>query len=141
MHHADCRSEVIDADPLDRVWERLAQTDDSCINGDHCFGYREHVESVEESLDATGWVRWKQVSRLGDWIRTDRVATLTGEVRNHLDELVRRADEPNPDNLKDKLFFEERLGNMPNGFFWSKLHLFEGFRPLLDEDVTDFVCE
>lgn len=137
---ADCRSEVIDSAPLYQFFDTLSQDYDGYINGDESFGWHRNVNTVQEALNEIGWFGLEQVRRLRDWLDPELAKQMEEEIRIRLQDIVSQADEENPDNLKDKLFYEERLGNMLNGFSWAKLHRLEGFRPLVDEDVIDFVC-
>ncbi|MCP4275070.1 MAG: hypothetical protein GY779_01810, partial [Gammaproteobacteria bacterium] len=136
---ADCAAEVIDSSPLTRLWRQLGQQFDCFINGDESFGWRDATSSIPDALTKIGWFHLDQAPRVGDWIRPDIAHDLRKEIDRRLTELVVRADQTDPNDLKDKLYYEQRLGNKINAFAVHRLYAMEQARPLMDEDVIDFV--
>ena len=138
---ADTRSEVLDSAPLHRFWETLSQNFSGFINGDESFGWHANVNSVSAALDEIGWFRLEQVSRLNSWLEPKLGRELAKDIQIHLERIVGNVKSDGADNLKDELYYVERLGNMLNGYYWSKLGVWEGYRPLIDEDVIDFITK
>ncbi|HDZ77883.1 MAG TPA: hypothetical protein ENH39_01075 [Gammaproteobacteria bacterium] len=136
----DCAAMVIDSAPLTRLWGQLAQQFGCFINGDECFGWHDSITSVSGALTEIGWFHIDQVPRVADWINRDIVSDLRNKINQRLDNLVASADQDDPNDLKDKLYYEERLGNMLNAFTAQRLNALEPARPLVDEDIIDFVA-
>jgi len=137
---ADCAAMVIDSAPLTRLFGQLGQQFGCFINGDECFGWHDSITSVSDALTEIGWFHIDQVPRVADWINPDIASDLRNNITQRLDDLVASADQTDPNDLKDKLYYEERLGNMLNAFTAQRLHALEPARPLVDEDVIDFVA-
>lgn len=136
---ADCGAEVIDSAPLTRLWGRLGEQFDGFVNGDECFGWHGLVSSERAAFTEIRWYRLQQASRLADWLNADARRELENKVDQRLNELACEGGPMRPNDLKDWLYYEERLGKMLNAFTASRLMDLEPLRPLVDEDVIDFV--
>lgn len=134
---ADGRVQIIDA-PSNR-WEYIASQYQSMFIGDHCFGFKGHVSSAAEALDTVGWWNLDAVPRIADWIKPEVRNEMQAGISTLQEKLIQDANVSNFDDLKNKLFFYERLGNMANGFSARRLRVAEQARPFLDEEVIDCI--
>ena len=133
--------EVIDAPSLVTMWKDLGVRFDTFINGDECFGWKPHVDSYEKALNSNVIYRMKQVARLSKWLKKKYKTDIIKRIDYDLDTLIRDNKLDNPDDTKDLLYYKERLYNEVNAFTAPKLKTFEQARPLIDEDVIDFISK
>lgn len=133
----DGRVQVVDA-PSNR-WEYLGSKFAAFFNGDKFFGWGKSVVSVNQALDTLGWWNVDKVPRIADWIIPDELKQIRSGIAETQRSIVAHANEPDPNDLKDKIYYEERNGNMINGYSARRLWFMEQLRPLLDEDVTEFI--
>jgi len=135
----DCRAETVDTPSLGAFHVELAGSFDACINGDECFGWRKRVLTHESAFDAVGLFDLAAVNGLGDWFDRPIRRVLGEQIAATKGELRQACGDSEPNNLKDWLYYHSRLGNMLNAFSARRLRLYEQARPLIDEDVIDFV--
>jgi len=136
---ADCSVEVIDSAPLTLLWERLRGLFPAFINGDECFGWHGLVSSKQAAFSEIRWYRLSQAARVSDWINPRIKKDLAKIIDARLVDLEHECSSNRPNDLKDWLYYEERLEKMLNAFVASKLRSLEILRPLVDEDVIDFI--
>ena len=136
---ADCGAEVIDSAPLARLWGKLGEQFTGFINGDECFGWHGLISSKRAAFTEIRWYRLQQASRLADLLHREARRELEKKIDQRLNELADEGGVMSPNDLKDWLYYEERLGKMLNAFTASRLMDLEPLRPLIDEDVIDFV--
>ena len=136
---SDCGAEVVDSAPLTLLWEQLGDRFQGYINGDECFGWHGLVSTERAAFTEIRWYRLQQAARLADWLDPDVRAELECEIDERLKALAKASEEKRPNALKDWLYYEERLGKMLNAFSASKLRYLEPLRPLIDEDVIEFI--
>jgi hypothetical protein len=108
--------------------------------GDECFGWKGHVESRAAALDAVGWWNIDVAPRLSDWMKPHARKVIRRGIDATLSSLVEDAGQTLADDLKDKLYYVERMGNLLNGFSARRLSVAEQARPFLDEDVIEFLA-
>ncbi len=137
---SDGRAETIDAPTMGSVFGTISGRYRSFINGDECFGWQAIVNNRRHAFERVGILTLAHAVYLDDWI----LPSCRGSIQETLEErragLVAAANVRHPNNLKDWLYYHTRLGNMLNAFTGNKLRYLEQARPLVDEDVVDFVA-
>lgn len=136
---ADCSVEVIDSAPLTLLWEKLRGLFPAFVNGDECFGWHGLVSSKQAAFSEIRWYGLDQAARVSDWINPRVKKDLVKIIDARLVDLEHECSSNRPNDLKDWLYYEERLEKMLNAFVASKLRSLEILRPLVDEDVIDFI--
>ncbi|WP_022668866.1 asparagine synthetase B family protein [Desulfospira joergensenii] len=131
--------EVIDSPSLVNMWKDLGTRFDTFINGDECFGWKPYVDSYEKALNSNMIFRMNQMSRLCRWLNKNHKKDIIKRIDNNINSLIKNNKMPDPNNTKDLLYYKERLYNEVNAFTAPKLKIFEQARPLIDEDVIDFI--
>jgi len=134
---ADGRVQIIDA-PSNR-WEYIGSQYSSMFIGDQCFGWKNHVTTPDEALDMLGWYDMSVAPRIADWIRPTKLKEINKGIKEWRTRLIDYSADDDANNIKDKLYYTERLSNMLNGFSARRLAVAEQARPLLDEDVIAFI--
>jgi hypothetical protein len=135
----DGRSEVLDSPSLTKLWPSLSGHYKSFLIGDEWFGWKGEASDASDALFKIGWWDLTQVARLKDWIRRDHLRNNNNELEKTLSRIVESASEPDPTNLKDKLYYQERIGNLLHGALSGKLPWMQPGQPFLDEDLIDFI--
>lgn len=135
----DGRVQVLDS-PSNR-WEHIGKRYDCIYIGDECFGWGRTTSTISEALDVIGWFNIDKTHRIADWLKSRARRSIYSEIQIIQDKLVSQSGETNPDNIKDKLYYTERMGNMLNGYGARRLWLMEQARPFLDEDVIEFISK
>ena len=136
----DCRAEVFDTVPSPRVVGELAVAHAAFISGDSFPGRAHGVESTDAALRAVHFHPLASMPWLArNWLRgpvRDQVQVLHRDLaRNWL----RGFGRPEPNVFRDRLFYRDRIGNYANALAAGKLRFLEQARPLLDEDLVDFL--
>lgn len=139
VRQVDGRVDVLDAAGLIHVNRDIGGRFDCYFNGDECFGWRGAARSTAQALDIVGWWNLDEVSRLADWIRPAKRREIHSGISELFEKIVSETGESSPTDLKDQLYYQERLGNLINGQVAGKLAFLEAARPLIDEDVVEFV--
>ena len=134
---ADGRVQMIDA-PSSR-WEHIGASFDGMWIGDECFGWKGSAKSGEQALDLIGWWNLDRARRAADWFKRPVARKIATEIAALRKQLLREVEWSDPDDAKDALYFSQRMGNLLNGYHARRLSVCEQLRPLLDEDVIDFV--
>ncbi len=134
----DCQAESVDFPQVIQVYPELAGEFSTFVNGDEAFGWRERAHTVDEARRLVGIFGLREVARLASWLVQDRRRELAERIDARIGEAVGDVREP-PNCLKDRLYYEQRIGNMLNAFTYARLRHFEQARPLLAEPVVDFV--
>lgn len=109
------------------------------LRGDECFGFTGHTTSQLEALARIGIYGIDDARPLGTLLRADLRASLSTRYADMLDAAV--ADSPGAsfDDMKDHLYFHQRLRHYLNVSSYYKLTALDVTNPLLDRDVLDFV--
>jgi asparagine synthase/glutamine amidotransferase-like protein len=136
---SDCRAETIDTPTMGDVFRLLSRKYSTFINGDECFGWGATVNSHTEAFKAVGILDFTDASSLRDWLIKKNKKETPLIIKRTLSALYKEANTVNTNDLKDLLYYENRMGNMLNGFTANKLRYLEQGRPLLDEDLMEFV--
>jgi hypothetical protein len=136
----DCRAELFDHAPPPRVVGELATAHAAFISGDSFPGRAPGVDSADAALRAVHFHPLASVPWLArNWLRgpvRDQVQALRRDLgRNWL----RGFGQPEPNLFRDRLFYRDRIGNYANALAAGKLRYLEQARPLLDEDLIDFL--
>lgn len=135
----DGRVQVLDS-PSNR-WEYIGEHYDCIFIGDECFGWGRTTSTISEALDVIGWFNLDQTHRIADWLKSGARRSIYSEIKIIQNHLVSQSGETDPNNIKDKLYYTERMGNMLNGYGARRLWLMEQARPFLDEDVIEFISK
>jgi len=133
----DGRVQVLDS-PSNR-WEHIGKHHDCIFIGDECFGWGRTTSTVSEALSVIGWFNLDSTHRIADWLKPEVRRSIYSEIKTIQNHLVSQTGETEPDNIKDKLYYTERMGNMLNGYGARRLWLMEQARPFLDEDLMEFI--
>lgn len=135
----DCRAEVVDVAPP-RVMRELAGQYGTFISGDEFPGRGNHVGSVAAALRSVHFHPLTSIPWLAQsWLRRPVRDRIRSKRRELAGEWLRAFGRPEPDQFKDLLFFRDRVGNFANALAGGKLRYLEQARPLLDEDIVDFL--
>lgn len=134
---ADGRVQIIDA-PSSR-WDFIGSLHQSMFIGDESFGWKAHVTSPGEALDSVGWWNIDASPRISDWLRPGVRERIRAHIERCQTDLMDICSESSADDLKDHLYYRERMGNLLNGFSARRLRVAEQARPFLDEDLIDFL--
>lgn len=137
----DCRADVLDAPSLVEFWQSLGEEHDSFFIGDECFGWRGEVNSSLEALDAIGWWGLEKSERIAGWFHPQVRRKVRRGIRRKLRSLLQIVGQPNYTDVKDRLYYQERFGNLLNGQLGAKQHFMVSAQPLVDEDVMDFISQ
>jgi hypothetical protein len=135
---ADGRVQMIDA-PSSR-WEHIGASFDAMWIGDECFGWKGDATSPGEALDLVGWWNLNMAQRVADWLRPAVKLRIREEISSVRQRLAEDPRGLSPNDLKDTLYFSQRMGNLLNGYHARRLNVCEQLRPFLDEDLIDFVA-
>lgn len=141
IFNVDCRVDVLDAPSLSHLWKNLGNSHDAFINGDEWFGWHDKAPTVDDAVDKVGWWNLDKVSRIADWINPDKKKDIKLQLGKTLQNLVDKTQTINANDIKDSLYYYERIGNMLNSQLISKLPFMHPIQPLLAEDVIEFVAQ
>ena len=133
----DGRVQVLDS-PSNR-WEYIGGCYDSIFIGDECFGWGETVSNIPDALDVVGWFNIDKTHRIADWLKPASRRSIRSQIEQIQRRLISESGEMEASNIKDKLYYTERMGNMLNGYGARRLWMMEQARPFLDEDIIEFI--
>ena len=134
----DCHAEAVDFPNVGGMYRNLAREFGAFVNGDEAFGWRERAGSPDDARRLVGIFTLGEVARLASWIPPSRQRELDEELEARIASAWPDDGTP-PDQIKDCLYYEHRLGNMLNAFSYARLRFLEQARPLVSEPVMDFV--
>jgi len=135
----DGRVHVLDS-PSNR-WEYIGEYYDCIFIGDECFGWGRTTSSISDALDVLGWFNLDKTHRIADWLKPGVRRSIFSKIELTQNYLVSQSCETDPNNIKDHLYYTERMGNMLNGYGSRRLWLIEQARPFLDEDLIEFITK
>lgn len=133
---ADCRAETVDTPSLGLLQDQLAETYDQFIQGDKSY-YGYHAASPDEALIQAGVFSFAFACRLGDLFDPAVLRHARSSIEHTLNDIRAAGINIDPQDLRDKIYFEQRLFNRQNAFTAANLRRFEQARPWLDEDLVD----
>jgi len=140
VRRVEGRAYVLDAPSLTNLWDKLGRYHNSFFNGDEWrVGWRGSANSIDQALDHIGLFCLDDASRINDWFSPSISASIIRAMRQTRLQIAAETNEKDLNNIKDKLFYQERTGNGHNCFTAARLDMLEQARPMLDEDVVDFV--
>lgn len=137
----DCRADILDAPPLVALWQELGTEYDGFIIGDECFGWRGTVTSPLAALDAIGWWGFEKSGRIASWFHPQARRKVGRGIKRKLRSLLQDIGQSDYTDVKDRLYYQERFGNLQNGQLGAKHHFMVSAQPLVDEDVMDFITQ
>lgn len=135
---ADCRAETVDTPSLGLMQDQLAETFDQFIQGDKSY-YGHHAATPDEALIQAGVLSFAHANRLGDMLDPAVFRHARSSIEHTLHDMRKSGLDLDPQDLRDKAYFEQRLFNRQNAFTAANLRQFEQARPWLDEDLVDFL--
>ncbi len=138
---SDSRAETIDTPKIGKFHRALAEKYKTYINGDECFGWQGSIGSSADAFSEVGLRNFSSVRRLWDWLDYDEREKISQSIKDKLNNMIRISNETESNDLKDHLYYEQRMGNMLNAFTAQKLRFMEQARPLLDEDIIEFITQ
>lgn len=135
---ADCRAETVDTPTLGLMQDQLAETFDQFIQGDKSY-YGHHAATLDEALTQAGVLSFAHANRLGDMLEPAVFHHARNSIESTRHDIRTAGLDLDPQDLRDKAYFEQRLFNRQNAFTAANLRQFEQARPWLDEDLVDFL--
>ena len=142
VSRADGRAFILDCPSLIYLWDKLSNEYDSFFNGDEWrVGWRGNASSIADALDSIGLFCFGDASRISDWFSPQVSKSISKAMKKRQLMIAENTGENNLSNVKDIAFYQERNGNGHNGFTAAKLALLEQARPMLDEDVINFITK
>ena len=135
---SDSQAETIDSPMLGGLFGRIADTHDAFVQGDKSV-YGRVPATAADAFEAAGIRGWAGARRFVDMLAPDVARTVCGELDADLARMRADGRHLSPIDLRDKLYFDQRLCNRQNGFTALKLRHMEQFRPWLDEDLVDLM--
>jgi hypothetical protein len=133
---ADCRAETVDTPSLGLLQDQLAETYDQFIQGDKSY-YGHHAATPDEALIQAGVFSFAFANRLGDLLDPAVFRHARSSIEHTLRDVRSAGRNIDAQDLRDKVYFEQRLFNRQNAFTAANLRRFEQARPWLDEDLVD----
>lgn len=138
--HSDGAAETIDSPTMAAALARIASTHDAFVHGDKSI-YGKVPGSAAEAFDSVGLWGLERASRFADMLDPGIRASAQEALRNELADLRTAGRHWHPVDLRDWLYFQQRLANRQNGFAAMKLRYLEQFRPWLDEDLVELLMQ
>jgi len=135
---SDCRAETIDTPTHGPLLDQLAGSFDLFVHGDKSF-FGSHAMTTMQALPSAGVFSFAEAARLGDMLDPAILRHAQANIDHTLHEILAAGAAIDPQDLKDKLYYEQRLVNRQNAFTAVNLRQFEQARPWLDEDLVDFL--
>jgi asparagine synthetase B (glutamine-hydrolysing) len=108
------------------------------IRGDECFGWEEHVGSVEEALLSLNLRAAGPLRLLGALVRPALYARICEGSAQALADEARELASAHPDDAKDMLYFRHRLQGYLGSAAYLKQVVLDHRTPLVDEALLDF---
>lgn len=134
---SDGRAETIDTPSIGAITGQLAQEFGFYMQGDKSF-YGKPASTAEEALDAAGVFSLRKHVRLHDKLSRDVARLVAVSMDESLERMVCGSSSVDANDLRDKIYYEQRLANRQNAFAAAGLRRIENGRPWLDEDLVDF---
>lgn len=135
---SDCRAETVDTPTLGPLLEQLGDAFDLSVQGDKSF-FGSHAATTAHALAAAGVFSFAAAPRLADMLEPATLRRARAEIDRTLSKMVTSGAAIDPQDLKDKIYYEQRLVNRQNAFSAINLRQLEQARPWLDEDLVDFL--
>ncbi len=135
---SDCRAETVDTPTHGPLLDRLAGAFGVFVQGDKSF-HGKDVTTATQAPAAAGMFSLAAAPRLADMLDPATRRHAQAEIRQTLSGVVAAGAALDPRDLKDKIYYEQRLANRQNAFAAMNLRQFEQARPWLDEDLVDFL--
>lgn len=136
--NADCRAETIDSPTTEAMMPRLATQYHAFLNGDITI-MRKPASSRADALVKAGIFTFAQSSRLADLLDPGAFRQIRTSINRTVNNILADGRQLDPQDLRDKTYYEQRLGNRQNAFVAAKLRYLEPAQPWLDEDLVDFL--
>lgn len=123
-----------------RLMRRLKESGfDRVVRGDETFGWKKMVFSRLGAFATVGLRRFGGVRGLSGFFRAEAAETLSEAHRRVTDDLQLRFSGFSANQMKDALYFTQRLQHYLNSCACSKRILFEHSNPLLADEVLDLL--
>lgn len=135
---SDCRAETIDTPTHGPLLDQLAMSFDLFVQGDKSF-FGKHAATSSQALAVAGVFSFAEAPRLGDMLDPTVLRHAQASIGQTLGEMIAAGSAIDPQDLKDTVYYEQRLANRQNAFSAVNLRQFEQARPWLDEDLVDFL--
>lgn len=135
---SDCRAETVDTPTHGPLLDQLAASFDLFVQGDKSF-FGKHATTTSQAVASADVFSFAEAGRLGDMLDPAILRHAQAEIGHTVREIVISGAPIDPQDLKDKVYYEQRLVNRQNAFTAVNLRQFEQARPWLDEDLVDFL--
>jgi asparagine synthetase B (glutamine-hydrolysing) len=109
------------------------------VRGDETFGWKKQALSSQGALARVGLRRFGLVEGFADFFRPGPVRLLTAASEAQAGLLIPEAPGMSWNQLKDQLYFNQRLQNYLNSCAVFKQRLLEHSNPLLSDEVLDLL--
>ena len=139
MWRVDGRADVLDAASLLEFWSELGNDFDAMFQGDQCFGWHGDAATPIEALELFHRCNLDVAPRLSSWIDPAVRRQISAGIAETQQQMLAATGQSAPNDIKDVLFFEQAVGNIQNAYASSRRNNLEQIRPLLDEDVLEFI--
>ncbi len=135
---SDCRSEMVDCPTLGSLHDRLACNHDLFLHGDKSF-YGKHVAATDAALREIEIISLQAAKRFGDMLDPSILKLAKQSINAEIERMRASVSHLSPEDSRDKLYYEQSLFNLQNGFAAAKLRRLEQGQPWLDEDLVDLL--
>ncbi len=135
---SDCRAETVDTPAHGEIIEQLAETYGSYLHGDKSF-YGKAATTSLQALANVDVFTFADTARLADMLDPDVRRHAQASIDQTRRDFLAAGADIDPQDLKDKVYYEQRLANRQNAFAAASLRDLEPARPWLDEDLVDFL--
>lgn len=135
---SDCRAETIDTPSHGPLLDQLSASFDLFVHGDKSF-YGKSATTPAQALASVSVFSFAEAARLSDMLDPATQRHAGAELDHTLREIVAAGSAIDPQDLKDKVYYEQRLVNRQNAFAAENLRQLEQARPWLDEDLVDYL--
>ncbi|MDP1619665.1 MAG: asparagine synthase C-terminal domain-containing protein, partial [bacterium] len=135
---SDCRAEMVDTPTHGPLLDQLSMTFDTFIQGDKSFSGH-HATTPAEAFEQAGVISLAHAQRLSDMLEPVVSRHAWDSLEQTLRGMHAAGQSIDPQDLKDKIYYEQRLVNRQIAFTAANLRQFEQVRPWLDEDLVDFL--
>ncbi len=130
------QSETVDTPNLGSFYDGLAEHHDGAFQGDKGF-CGTPPSGHDDVLIVAGPIGLDRAKRFSDMLETRTRALATESIMHSLAAMREVGRNLHPVDLRDKIYYEQRMSNRQNGFSAMTLRQIEQVRPWLDEDFID----
>lgn len=135
---SDCRSEMVDCPTLGFLHDRLAYDHDLFLHGDKSF-FGKRVATTAAALQEIEIIGLQEAKRFGDMLDPSIFRETEQSINTEIERMLASVSHLEPQDSRDKIYYEQSLFNLQNGFSAAKLRRLEQGQPWLDEDLVELL--